>query len=73
MIDKWKKTIHKHQAHGDLLTDLSKLFHCLNQNIRIAKLHSYGISLSLLMNGFLISSSIIVHLYGCFTAAHLKK
>ena len=69
-MDKCKKTVDTHQAYGALRTDLPKLFHYLNHDLLIAKLHSCGISLSSLMNDFLICSLTIVHLSRHFTAAY---
>ena len=46
MLDKWNKVVDNHQAYGTLLTDFSKAFDCVNHDLLIAKLLSYGISLS---------------------------
>ena len=48
MLEKWKKALDNKEAFGALLTDLSKSFDYLNHELLIAKLHAYGLSLSIL-------------------------
>ena len=42
MIEFWKKAIYSKNITGAVLTDLSKAFDCLNHNLLIPKLDSYG-------------------------------
>ena len=43
MINKWKKAMDSGKLAGELLTDLSKAFDCLNNHeLLIAKLEAYG-------------------------------
>ena len=42
MIERFKKALDNRDKFGALLTDLSKAFDCLNHELLIAKLHSYG-------------------------------
>ena len=49
MLEKWKLAVDNNEAFGALLTDLSKAFDCLSHDLIIAKLHSYGLSLTLLL------------------------
>ena len=46
MLEKWKRSVDGGSAFADLLTDLSKVFDCLGHEPIIAKLNSYGFSLS---------------------------
>ena len=48
MLEKWKKALDNKEAFGALLTDFSKSFDYLNHELLIAKLHAYGLSLSIL-------------------------
>ena len=44
-LKKWKKSIDKVKTFGALLTDLSKAFGCLDNELLIAKLYTYGFAL----------------------------
>ena len=42
MLEKWRKCLDNKGNTGVLLTDLSKAFDCLDHELLIAKLNSYG-------------------------------
>ena len=43
LIENWKKHIDNKESFGELLTDFSKAFDCVNHELLIAKLHAYGL------------------------------
>ena len=45
ILGKWKSAIGKGKYCGVLLTDLSKAFDCISQELLLAKKHSYSFSL----------------------------
>ena len=48
MLEKWRSAIDNTEMFGALLTDLSKAFDCLSQDLLIAKLNGYGFSVAAL-------------------------
>ena len=40
MLEIWRKALDENNSAGGILTDLSKAFDCLNQNLLIAKLEA---------------------------------
>ena len=46
MLEKWKLAFNNNEAFGTLSTDISKAVDCLSHDQLIAKLHSYGLSLT---------------------------
>ena len=46
MLEKRKLVVDNNEAFGTLLADLSKALDCLSHGLIIAKLHSYGLSLT---------------------------
>ena len=48
MLEKWKSSVDKGKSFGALLTDLSKAIDCLSHELLLAKLHSYGFSITAL-------------------------
>ena len=48
MLEKWKSAVDNKKVFGALLTDLSKAFDCLSQDLLIEKLNAYGFSMAAL-------------------------
>ena len=56
MVAKCREILDKRVYAGILLTDLSKVFDCINHELLIATLHAYGFSLeSLIIQSYLIN------------------
>ena len=47
MLEKWKSATDNEKSFGALLTDLSKAFDCLSNDLLIAKLNAYGFKMSI--------------------------
>ena len=45
MLEKWKRSTDKDKTFGALITDLSKVFNCLDHDLLIAKLNAFGFTL----------------------------
>ena len=45
LIEKWKKSLDDKNIVGAVLIDFSKGFDCIPHDLRLAKLHSYGLSM----------------------------
>ena len=58
MIEKWRASLDQNGTCAALLTDLSKAFDCLPNDLLLAKLHAYGCDLQLLklLNSYLGNS-----------------
>ena len=46
MLEKWERSVDNGKAFGTLLTDLLQVFDCLDHKLLIAKLNTYGFSLT---------------------------
>ena len=58
MVENCKKVLVQGNKYGALLTDLSKTFDCLPNDLIVVKLHTYGFSIELLK---LINSYLTEH------------
>ena len=45
LLEKWKRSVDRGKAFGALLTDLSKAFDCLDNELLMAKRNAYGFGL----------------------------
>ena len=45
MLEKWKNVVFKRKVFRILLTDLSKAFDCISQQLLVAESHAYDLSL----------------------------
>ena len=72
MIEKFKESIDKGHKFGALLTEVSKVFDCIDHKILIAKLYSYGISLSSinLLSSYLNNRIKRIKINDCFSLGH---
>ena len=48
MLEKWKRSVDNNKMFGALLTDLWKVFDCLDHELLMARLNAYGFSLTVL-------------------------
>ena len=69
MIEKFKESIDKGHQFGALLTDLPKAFDCIDHKLLIAKLYSYGVSLSSinLLSSYLSNRTQRIKINDCFS------
>ena len=72
MIEKIKESIDKGHEFGALLTDMSKAFDCIDHKLLIAKLYSYGTSLSSvnLLSSYLNNRTQRIKISDCFSLRH---
>ena len=52
MIEKWEKIVDNGGVFRELLTELSKVFHCISRDLIIAKLEAYGFHIDALTRLF---------------------
>ena len=48
ILETWKRSVNKGKGFGDLLTDFSKAFDCLDHVLPTPKLNAYGFTLPVL-------------------------